>query len=166
MYAPVAAVRNPTMECGGERTHRLRESVRGQERKERILAAVADLLARRGYHAVSMSDVGAAVGIVGRGIYRHFAGKSALLVALFERDIDGLLASAAEVVTNARDDHEALTALIEGQVAFVIESSRARVGVLPGGSQPACRGSQPVAPQAALVPGRMGSCLRRTTARS
>lgn len=37
--------------------------IRDPARKERILAAAADLVARNGYHAVSMADIGAAVGI-------------------------------------------------------------------------------------------------------
>ena len=61
------------------------ETVRTRDpaRKERILAAAADLVASSGYHAVSMADIGAAAGITGSGIYRHFASKSALLVALW-----------------------------------------------------------------------------------
>jgi AcrR family transcriptional regulator len=66
------------------------ETVRTRDpaRKERILAAAADLVASSGYHAVSMADIGAAAGITGSGIYRHFASKSALLVALFDQAID------------------------------------------------------------------------------
>ena len=45
---------------------------RDPARKDRILAAAADLVARRGYHAVGMADIGAEAGIVGSGIYRHF----------------------------------------------------------------------------------------------
>lgn len=64
---------------------------RDPARKERILAAAADLVARHGYHAVSMADIGAVAGITGAGIYRHFDSKSAVLVALFDRVIDGLV---------------------------------------------------------------------------
>jgi AcrR family transcriptional regulator len=60
--------------------------------QERILAAAADLIARKGYHAVSIAEIGAAAGITGSGIYRHFDSKSSVLVDLFDRVIDGLLA--------------------------------------------------------------------------
>ena len=46
---------------------------RDPDRQERILAAAAELAAGRGYHAVGLADIGAQAGIVGSGIYRHFA---------------------------------------------------------------------------------------------
>jgi AcrR family transcriptional regulator len=94
--------------------------IRDPARKERILAAAADLVARTGYHAVSMADIGAAAGITGSAIYRHFGSKSAVLVALFDRVIDGLLQDAQRTVHNDTDLRAALLRLIEGQVEFVV----------------------------------------------
>ncbi len=68
-----------------------RARVRDPERKSRILAAAADLVARNGFHAVSISQIGNAAGITGSGVYRHFDSKSAVLVALFDRVIDDLM---------------------------------------------------------------------------
>jgi AcrR family transcriptional regulator len=99
--------------AGGPRT-------RDPSRKERILAAAAGLVAQRGYHAVSMADIGAAAGITGSGIYRHFASKSALLVALFDRAIDGLLRDERRIVRDVPDPRGALLQLVAGQVNFVI----------------------------------------------
>jgi AcrR family transcriptional regulator len=94
--------------------------IRDPERKERILAAAADLVARNGYHAVSMAEIGAAAGITGSGIYRHFASKSALLVALFDRVIDRLLEEEQKIVGEERDLCAALRRLLAGQVEFVV----------------------------------------------
>jgi AcrR family transcriptional regulator len=94
--------------------------IRDPARKERILAAAADLVARTGYHAVSMADIGAAAGITGSGIYRHFGSKSAVLVALFDRVIDGLLRDAQRTVHEETNLRAALLRLIEGQVEFVV----------------------------------------------
>src|SRR5262245_47620779 len=55
------------------------------ERRERILSAAAELTARRGFHTIGMADIGAEAGIVGSGVYRHFASKDAILVALLDR---------------------------------------------------------------------------------
>jgi AcrR family transcriptional regulator len=93
---------------------------RDPSRKERILAAAADLVARHGYHAVCMADIGAAAGITGSGVYRHFASKSALLVALFDRAIDGLLRDEMRIVRDVPDPRRALLLLVQGQVDFVI----------------------------------------------
>lgn len=48
-------------------------------RREQILAAAADLFARRGFHGVGIDDIGAAVGISGPALYRHFRSKDAML---------------------------------------------------------------------------------------
>jgi AcrR family transcriptional regulator len=93
---------------------------RDPARKERILVAAADLVARNGYHAVSMAEIGAAAGITGSAIYRHFDSKSAVLVALFDRVIDALLADGQEIVHLATDLRDALVRLIAGQVEFVV----------------------------------------------
>jgi AcrR family transcriptional regulator len=93
---------------------------RDPERKGRILAATADLVARRGFHAVSMAEIGAAAGITGSGIYRHFDSKSAVLVALFDRVIDDLLRNEHEILESTPDLDDALDLLIAGQVEFVV----------------------------------------------
>lgn len=94
--------------------------IRDPERKERILAAAADLVARNGYHSVSMADIGAAAGITGSGIYRHFESKSALLVALFDRVIDRLREDEQKIVQDISDPSAALRSLVAGQVEFVV----------------------------------------------
>jgi AcrR family transcriptional regulator len=62
-------------------------------RREQILDQAAKLFADRGFRAVTMDDIGAAVGISGPGVYRHFPGKEALLgaalVGISERLLDG-----------------------------------------------------------------------------
>jgi AcrR family transcriptional regulator len=93
---------------------------RDPDRRQRILDAAAELVARRGYHDVGMADIGAAAGITGSAIYRHFDGKSAVLVALLDRVIDDLSRDAAEIVTSADEPRTVLRRLIRGQVAFVL----------------------------------------------
>jgi AcrR family transcriptional regulator len=94
--------------------------IRDPARKDRILVAAADLVARRGFHAVSMSDIGQAAGITGSGIYRHFDSKSAVLVSLFEQAIDNLLMDEHTIVESVADLRLALNRLIDGQVEFVV----------------------------------------------
>jgi AcrR family transcriptional regulator len=99
------------------RTH---ARTRDPERKTRIMAAAADLVARKGYHAVSMAEIGSAAGITGSGVYRHFDSKSAVLVALFDRVIDDLLREEQEILDTTSDLPRALDRLIAGQVEFVV----------------------------------------------
>jgi AcrR family transcriptional regulator len=93
---------------------------RDPARKSRILAAAADLVAQKGFHAVSIAEIGAAAGITGSGIYRHFDSKSAVLVALFDRVIDDLLRDEQEILRSTTDLKVALDLLIAGQVEFVV----------------------------------------------
>ena len=51
-------------------------------RREQILATAADLFAARGFHGVSVDDLGAACGISGPALYRHFASKDAVLAEM------------------------------------------------------------------------------------
>jgi AcrR family transcriptional regulator len=97
-----------------------RARTRDPERRSRILIAAADLVARKGFHAVSIAEIGAAAGITGSGVYRHFDRKTALLVALFDQIIDNLLHDEQQILRSVSDLRAALHRLIAGQVEFVI----------------------------------------------
>lgn len=94
---------------------------RDPERRQRILAAAAKLVAERGYHEVGMSDIGAAAGIVGSGIYRHFDGKSAVLVAMLDGVIDDLARASAEILTRGLEPAQTLRELIAAHVRITLE---------------------------------------------
>jgi AcrR family transcriptional regulator len=51
-------------------------------RRDQLLAEAARLFAARGFRGVGIDDIGAAAGISGPGIYRHFASKQEILAAL------------------------------------------------------------------------------------
>ncbi len=51
--------------------------------REKILEAAIDLFAERGYNGTSMRDIAGAVGIRESAIYKHYAGKDAILQAIF-----------------------------------------------------------------------------------
>src|SRR3954453_1009573 len=90
-------------------------------RREQILQAAAQLFAERGSRAVGVDDVGAAVGVTGPAIYRHFASKDAMLAEMLLRISERLLDGATECVTQAGPDPAAqLRALIAFQVDFAL----------------------------------------------
>ncbi|WP_329956342.1 TetR/AcrR family transcriptional regulator [Catenulispora pinistramenti] len=68
----------------------------GEDRKERILAAAARLFRDRGYHEVTLDEIGAAAGIAGPSVYSHFAGKAELLRTITERIGERLRRDVAE----------------------------------------------------------------------
>src|SRR5580698_9327869 len=57
---------------------RRRSSAR-PERRAQILATAAELFAHRGFHGVSIDELGAAVGVSGPALYRYFPSKDAML---------------------------------------------------------------------------------------
>ena len=74
-----------------ERTRAARDAD-NPSRREQILQAAAQLFAERGSRAVGVDDVGAAVGVTGPAIYRHFASKDAMLAEMLVRISERLLA--------------------------------------------------------------------------
>lgn len=98
--------------------------VRDPARRDKILAAAADLVAARGFHAVSLADIGSAAGIVGSGIYRHFGSKSAILDALLDQALDRLQGSAAQAMASGAPAGQVLKALVADHVAFAVDDRR------------------------------------------
>jgi AcrR family transcriptional regulator len=93
---------------------------RGRERRERFVVAAAELMADRGFHNVGINDIGAAAGVTGAALYRHFDTKTALLVAVFDRAVDQLLDTATEAIAAGSDPASVLAALIAGHVDFAL----------------------------------------------
>jgi AcrR family transcriptional regulator len=92
-----------------------------KERRERILAEAATLIARHGYLGVNLADIGAAAGIVGSGIYRHFDSKVAILVELFDRVVDRLIDDAEACLRDTDKPETILAVLVRGQVRFTMD---------------------------------------------
>jgi AcrR family transcriptional regulator len=92
-------------------------------RRDEILRAAAQLFAERGSRAVGVDDVGAAVGVTGPAIYRHFASKDAMLAEMLLRISETLLSGGSERVTDVGDDPAAqLRALIAFHVDFALDN--------------------------------------------
>src|SRR5919199_6619926 len=77
-------------------------------RRTQLIAAAERLIAERGYLAVRLEDIGAAAGVSGPAIYRHFPNKEALLVELLVGISTRLLEGARTVVAEAANTEEAL----------------------------------------------------------
>jgi AcrR family transcriptional regulator len=97
-----------------------RVTARGLATREALLDATAELVAARGFHSVGILEIGAAAGVSGSALYRHFTNKQELLVALFDRVVDALLDGAREVAATNADPVAALDALVERHVAFAL----------------------------------------------
>lgn len=87
-------------------------------RRAQILREAAQLFARRGFHGVSIVELGAAVGISGPALYRHFPSKEALLARLLIGISERLLSGGTELAARIHEPTELLTALVDFQLDF------------------------------------------------
>ncbi|WJV48569.1 SACE_7040 family transcriptional regulator [Streptomyces flavofungini] len=91
-------------------------------RREQILKEAARLFAERGFHGVGVDEIGAAVGISGPGLYRHFAGKDAMLAELLVGISEQLLRGGERRAAEAAGSPGAvLDSLIEGHIDFALD---------------------------------------------
>ncbi len=94
----------------------------GATRREQILKEAARLFAERGFHGVGVDEIGAAVGISGPGLYRHFAGKDAMLAELLVGISEQLLAGGRLRVEESEGaPAQVLDSLIEGHIDFALD---------------------------------------------
>ena len=87
------------------------------DRQAAFLNEAARLFADRGFSGVSLEELGAAVGVSGPAVYRHFANKQALLGAILVRVSERLLAGGKDVVAS----HDSPTARLEALIRFHVD---------------------------------------------
>jgi AcrR family transcriptional regulator len=89
-------------------------------RQTALLHEAARLFAERGFTGVSLEELGAAVGVSGPAVYRHFANKQALLGAILLR-VSERLREGGRAVRDASDEPlTQLAGLVRFQVDFAL----------------------------------------------
>ncbi|WP_275898060.1 TetR/AcrR family transcriptional regulator [Arthrobacter sp. Alg241-R88] len=107
----------------GSSTQHGSSTQRGQakeNRRQALLSAAASLFAVNGFNRVSLEDLGAAAGVSGPAVYRHFPGKQAVLADLLVTVSQELLDGGRKVVARNPDPASALRCLVEFQVDFAL----------------------------------------------
>src|SRR6476619_3922516 len=89
-------------------------------RREQILDTAATLFARRGFHGVSVVELGAACGISGPALYKHFESKDAMLAEMLVAISEELLRVGRRRDAESGDASEALRALVGWHVEFAL----------------------------------------------
>ena len=79
------------------------KQARARDRQQRILEAAADVFAQRGYGDAAVEEIAASAGTSKGGLYFHFPGKEALLMALLDHTSSLLMGR----VRAAMEDQEA-----------------------------------------------------------
>ena len=98
------------------------KSARGRNRREAILTEAARLFHHKGFHETGIDEIGAAVGITGPGVYRHFDSKQHLLAAILDRNLQRHQDIVAEVELLKLKPLDALTKLVELSASALAEN--------------------------------------------
>src|SRR5262249_22521386 len=93
-------------------------------RRVQILRAAGSMFAKGGIEATSMRRIAARSGVTATLLYKHFADKDALLVAIGEGFFEKLAADLGEMVGGERDPVARLKALMRGYVRCGIANPR------------------------------------------
>lgn len=97
-------------------------TIKRKTRRDEILEIAVGLFAARGYHGVSMDDIGTAAGVTGPALYHHFAGKEAMLAAALEPVSEGLLHGGQACVADSADAQAAVRGLVDFHVEFALNN--------------------------------------------
>lgn len=89
-------------------------------RREQLLTTAAELFAARGFHGVSVAELGRACGISGPALYKHFPSKDAILAEMLISISEELLTVGRERVAAAGGAEPAVRALVDWHVDFAL----------------------------------------------
>ncbi|MEU3570949.1 TetR/AcrR family transcriptional regulator [Kitasatospora sp. NPDC036755] len=95
---------------------------RPRARREELLAAAVRLFHQRGFDNVSTDQLGAAVGISGPSVYRHFDSKAELLAASLVRSRERLWHEVDRAIAAAAGPAAALEAGLAAYVGFALRN--------------------------------------------
>ncbi|OZC91513.1 TetR family transcriptional regulator [Rhodococcus sp. 06-418-1B] len=109
-------------QSGGESKPETLRERRKAERRAQLLTAAAELFADRGFASVRLEDLGAAVGVSGPAVYRHFSNKESVLVELLVGISEYLLDGGRRVAERQPPGRSVLSDLIEFHLDFAFES--------------------------------------------
>ncbi|MGH3365700.1 MAG: SACE_7040 family transcriptional regulator [Nocardioidaceae bacterium] len=90
-------------------------------RREQILSTAAAMFAERGFHGVSIAELGAACGVSGPALYRHFPRKDAMLADMLVGISEELLTEGRRRSAAATSAEDALTALVRWHIEFALD---------------------------------------------
>lgn len=114
-------------------------------RREQLLAAAVLLFNERGYHDVSLADIGAAAGMAGPSVYNHFNSKADLLIGALNRGAETLSASLSRALRTSTSPVDALDVALRSYIGLAVDQAElvgllvTEVGNLPAEQRRAIR---------------------------
>src|SRR5258708_11475599 len=92
---------------------------RAADKRERILTAAERIFARHGFFAAKVADVAKEAGVADGTIYLYFKSKDDLLISVFERRMQQLLAALRAAVASKTKPRDQLRAFVKTYLQLV-----------------------------------------------
>lgn len=86
-----------------------------EQTRRRLFAALAELMAERGFDAISLADIAAAAGIGRTAVYNHFADKETLLLGFIAHETAEYVATLEAALADVDDPVEQLRTYVRHQ---------------------------------------------------
>ena len=94
--------------------HAAPREVVAESQRERLLVAMADATAAKGYANMAVADVIERAGVSRRSFYEHFANKEECFLAAYDAGVEGMLDAIAEAEQEATGGHGGPVGLLAG----------------------------------------------------
>jgi AcrR family transcriptional regulator len=118
VYA-LGAMPAPKIEVLPRRPHAsVREELRASQRG-RLICAIADAVAAKGYAATSVADVIALAGVSRKTFYEHFAGKEACFLAAYDSGAQAIYDAMVEAIHGLSRWEDILASVLTTWLAFL-----------------------------------------------
>lgn len=101
------------------------------QQEEAVFDAAIRLFLERGYAAVGLGDIAAAVGLKRTSLYRYFPDKAHILARWLRRELDAEAATSAELLNGDGDVRERIERWVDHQLAYARRPEHALVGAAP-----------------------------------
>jgi AcrR family transcriptional regulator len=90
--------------------------------KDRIVMAATELFLAAGYPATTVDEIGAAAGVTGPAIYRHYKSKAELLEAVVDRGAEPGWTATRQLMAEGGDPREMLLRLVAAWVELSVNT--------------------------------------------
>jgi AcrR family transcriptional regulator len=143
--APAAA--SPRLPAG---RHGLPREFIEQNQRERIITALVDTVAERGYNATTVANITKAASVSRRTFYEHFADKEACFLAAYDMVADHIRASMRAAAESFSDWPQQVRAALATMLRFLAaEPELARLCMVAPRCRASSRSSRPAGPSTA-----------------
>ncbi|CAM3520563.1 TetR/AcrR family transcriptional regulator [Occultella aeris] len=84
--------------------------------RNKLFAALSQLMAESGFDSVSLADIAAAAGVGRTSVYNHFPDKESLLIAFIEHETSHFVAELTAALAQVADPQEQLRVYVREQI--------------------------------------------------